>query len=156
MHNYKLMKRKTANNNLRKQSQIEIVISLTLIGTVNREVLKKSWTRSETSQKVCAKQINFSRAIIPWEHNDDVYDRESVAYLIVRQAACIYVWQHVQWLISTILMERAHNFNFFRSSRINFVFFIVKNRKICILRWVFAIIFAKSNLPMRSFQRTSN
>ena len=36
------MKRKTTNNNLRKQSQIEIVISLTLIGTVNREVLKKS------------------------------------------------------------------------------------------------------------------
>ena len=42
MHNYNLMKRKTTNNNLRKQSQIEIVISLTLIGTVNREVLKKS------------------------------------------------------------------------------------------------------------------
>lgn len=42
MQNYNLMKRKTAKNNLRKQSQIEMEISLTLIDTVNREVLKKN------------------------------------------------------------------------------------------------------------------
>ena len=42
MQNYNLMKRKTAKNNFRKQSQIEMEISLTLIGTVNREVLKKN------------------------------------------------------------------------------------------------------------------
>ena len=42
MQNYNLMKRKTTKNNLRKQSQIEMEISLTLIGTVDREGLKKN------------------------------------------------------------------------------------------------------------------